>query len=306
MGWSTVLSPAKLNLFLEVTKRRDDGFHDLDTVMIKTTLCDRIGFRVRNDDRICMAVRHWEGEGQAIPVGPSNQVWRAVDLLRNKTGRLFGLDIVLDKRIPSRAGLGGGSSNAASTLLFLNRLLELELPSSELMALANQLGSDQAFFFARTAARCEGRGDRVTPLPTLPRLWFLIVMPPAGLDTGSVFRDLPVSTTPKSSQELCHDWRSLDARGVARHLFNRLEATSLARSPAMRPVLKALRLSRAAGAQMSGSGSACFGVYATHSQASRDRSLFRSRMPHCRTYLAAAAALLPHRALRTSPVLQES
>lgn len=174
-----LLAPAKVNLSFEIKGRRGDGFHEIETLMTPISLADRL------------TIEKGGGEGRidfscddpSLPAGDDNLVARAAKLFRERTGLRVGVTIALEKKIPHGAGLGGGSSDAAATLLGLNELFDAGLPSDELMKLAAQLGSDVPFFIARCPAICRGRGELVTPAPLDAKLDVLLLKPEFGVPT---------------------------------------------------------------------------------------------------------------------------
>ena len=197
----TVPAPAKLNLFLHVTGRRADGYHLLETLLVAVDVGDTITLTRRDDGAI---VRTTELAG----VAPQDDLAvRAAAALKRETGSAFGVDIALAKRVPLGSGMGGGSSDAASVLLALNRLWDANLPRAELMRLGVALGADVPFFLQGEPALARGIGERLTPV-TLPPLWVAVIVPPicgrdrfdfrgTGIDTkldvgenGSLFRGL--------------------------------------------------------------------------------------------------------------------
>ena len=185
-----VPAPAKLNLFLHVTGRRADGYHLLQSVFMLIDWCDTLHFELRTDGRIC---RHDLG----TPLPADDLITRAASLLQQTTDAPLGADISIDKRIPAQAGMGGGSSDAATTLLALNRLWNLNLPLPRLEQLGLQLGADVPFFLRGRNAWVEGVGEQITPID-LPEAHFCVIKPPAGVETASIFRhpDLERSTKP--------------------------------------------------------------------------------------------------------------
>jgi len=166
----TVLAPAKINLTLEVLAERQDSFHEIRSVMQAVDLCDSLRFQSGQDIEFRPDAPGWAA-GESL-------VSRAVSLLQESTGCAEGAVIGLTKRIPLVSGLGGDTSDAVATLRGLNRLWGLGLSPRELAGLASKLGSDGVFFLHGGAALVEGRGEVVTPLPPLPRMWVVIVMPP--------------------------------------------------------------------------------------------------------------------------------
>lgn len=178
-GWP---APAKINLFLHICGRRADGYHLLQTVFQFIDLCDTLYFTPRSDG----AVRRVG----ALPGVPPEQdlAVRAARLLQAHTGTEYGVDIVIEKRIPLGGGLGGGSSDAATTLWALNCLWGLGLDVDALAGLGLALGADVPVFVRGRAAWAEGVGERLTPLD-LPTPWFLLIVPPVSMPTAAVFAD---------------------------------------------------------------------------------------------------------------------
>jgi 4-diphosphocytidyl-2-C-methyl-D-erythritol kinase len=174
-----LLAPAKINLSFQIKGRHGDGFHEIETLMTPISLADRLTIeRAGDDGRIAFSC-----DDSSLPVGDDNLVVRAAKLFRERAGITAGIAIALEKKIPHGAGLGGGSSDAASTLLGLNELFEVGLPSNALMKLAAQLGSDVPFFIARSAAVCRGRGELVTPVSLKAQLNFILLKPDFSVPT---------------------------------------------------------------------------------------------------------------------------
>jgi 4-diphosphocytidyl-2-C-methyl-D-erythritol kinase len=176
------LAPAKLNLFLHITGRRPNGYHDLQSVFQLLIWGDTLHFTRRDDGKVTRVTD--------VPGVPeeSDLVVRAANLLKAHTGTAAGVDIEIDKRLPMGAGLGGGSSDAATTLLALNRLWELNVPRAELQALSVKLGADVPFFVFGKNAFAEGIGEDLAAVE-LPTRWFLVVTPPAHVPTAEIFSD---------------------------------------------------------------------------------------------------------------------
>ena len=186
-----VPAPAKLNLFLHVVGRRADGYHLLQSLFVLIDWTDTLHFERRSDARL---QRH--DLGAALPA--DDLTLTAARLLQRESGTPFGADLSIDKRVPWAAGLGGGSSDAASTLLALNRLWGLGWSRARLAGLAAQIGADVPFFIGGRNALVEGIGEQLTPLD-VPRQWLAVVKPAAGLATAAVFahpalvRDTPAA-----------------------------------------------------------------------------------------------------------------
>ena len=165
----TVLAPAKLNLTLEVLAKRPDGYHEIRSVIQTINLCDSLRFQLSQKITFKSNLPDWTSEKSLAP--------KAASLLQETTGCSKGTIIEVSKRIPLMSGLGGDSSDAAATLRGLNKLWRLGLSQEKLLELAAQLGSDVAFFLYGGTALVEGRGEVVTPLPTLPHRWVVLVVP---------------------------------------------------------------------------------------------------------------------------------
>ena len=172
-------APAKINLSFQIKGRREDGFHEIETLMAPISLTDSLTIDlVSGQDGL-----DFQCDDSSLPNGDDNLVVRAANLFRKTTGAAGGIKITLEKRIPHGAGLGGGSSDAASTLLGLNELFETHLDQKDLFKLGGEIGSDVPFFVARSAAVCRGRGELVEPT-TLPRRFsFLLLKPDFGVPT---------------------------------------------------------------------------------------------------------------------------
>lgn len=174
-----VAAPAKLNLFLHITGRRDDGYHLLQSVFVPIDWADTLHFELRRDGQLA---RH--DLSAALPA--DDLCLRAARALQAASGTTLGADISVDKQVPWGAGMGGGSSDAASTLLALNRLWQLGWPRDKLMALGLTLGADVPFFLGSGSAWVEGIGEKLTPL-ALPAQWFAVVKPAASIETRGIF-----------------------------------------------------------------------------------------------------------------------
>ncbi len=178
-----VLAPAKLNLFLHITGRRPDGFHLLQSVFMLIDWCDTLHFELRHDGIIS---RTDLGSTSPDLLPAEDLTVRAARALQAATGTSLGVNISLEKRIPSQAGMGGGSSDAASCLRALQRLWGVHLPPKEIQAIALTLGADVPFFLGAGHAWVEGIGEVLTPIQ-LPPAQFLVVKPPVGLSTPAIF-----------------------------------------------------------------------------------------------------------------------
>lgn len=198
---SSYYSPAKINLFLRVIRRRPDGFQELASLFQTISLCDILDIKPiehnSHDQLTCT--------DPTIPTDDNNLVLKAVNLFRRKTGLTFHVDIHLTKNIPHQAGLGGGSSNAATTLWALNELLNSPATLPQLMEWGAELGSDVPFFFSSGIAYCTGRGEIIQSMPPLPKTPVTIVKPKEGLSTPLIFKALDLNETSKTDPQLILD-----------------------------------------------------------------------------------------------------
>ncbi|MDX3773839.1 4-(cytidine 5'-diphospho)-2-C-methyl-D-erythritol kinase [Chromatiaceae bacterium AAb-1] len=212
----TLILPAvaKLNLFLHITGRRPDGYHNLQTLFQMLDFGDDLHYRLRSDNRINLSCN------QPALVNEQNLVLRAARLLQQHTGCTRGCDIYLEKRLPMGGGLGGGSSDAATTLLALNKLWKLQLPHDELATLGLKLGADVPVFVQGYTAFAEGVGEKLQPV-TLPEKYYLVVTPDCHVSTAEIFRhpDLPRNSPRLSIENLMStQWRN-DCQPLVEKLY---------------------------------------------------------------------------------------
>ena len=259
-----IRAPAKINLSLRVVGRRADGYHLLDTIMAPVSLYDEIDIRkvrvrVKNKKpappSIKVICKH-----PLVPNDEKNLVHRAARLLLAKAKSDQPIEIRLRKRIPVGAGLGGGSTDAAATLVGLNRLLKLGFSKKKLERLGLKLGADVPFFIRGRPARACGIGERLQPFGPLRRLWAVIIYPGFPVSTAWVYGNLPAKLT-KPSVNTSIASLLTGSGSLANLLVNDLERVSLSRYPKIGLLKQALLREGAAGSLMSGSGSSVFGVF---------------------------------------------
>lgn len=262
-----VQAPAKVNLFFEVLGKREDGYHDIETLVTPITLCDTLFFRESSAPGIDFTCRGVAARTAAsrlgddvVPQGPENLVVRAIDLLGRRAGVECGATVRLEKRIPSAAGLGGGSSDAAAALVAANAGWRLGWSNRRLAELGAELGSDVPLFFAEGAAICRGRGELVDPLGGFGNLHLVVVRPPAGLSTAAVYRICRTGDPPRPMAPLLDALRRGDLGRVGRLMFNRLESAAETLSPWIRRLRQEMEWMDCLGHQMSGSGTCYFGI----------------------------------------------
>jgi 4-diphosphocytidyl-2-C-methyl-D-erythritol kinase len=256
-------APAKLNLFLHVLGRRTDGYHDLQTVFQFLDHGDTLFFRPRGDG-VCRRV------GGPAEIDPEEDLAvRAARLLSQASGANLGADIQIEKRIPLGGGLGGGSSNAATTLVALNRLWNLGFTRDELASIGLRLGADVPVFVHGQASFAEGVGERLTPLD-LPEPWFLVVTPPVRVSTKEIF----------SAPELRRNTPRLSPAQfrAGSGTRNDCEPVTAARHPLVGEALKIV--SRFAPARMTGTGASVFAAFASRPEALMARSQLPASWSH--------------------------
>jgi 4-diphosphocytidyl-2-C-methyl-D-erythritol kinase len=244
-------SPAKINLFLQIIDRRQDGYHELATLMQTIDLGDWLTFRLGQRDRLRLS-------DPALPADGSNLILRAADLFRERTGLSFGVEVELDKRIPIQGGLGGGSSNAATTLWALNELCDRPASLGELIQWSGEIGSDIPFFFSCGTALCTGRGEIVRLLEPLPPRALSVVAPQVGLATASIFQrvDLALVTHADPEDLLLRFYRGETP------CFNDLTLPAYSAMPELGQLHRVLEERGSGPIVMSGTGSSliCFGA----------------------------------------------
>lgn len=251
MGF-TLWAPAKVNLYLEVLRKRADGYHEIRTVLQHVDLCDEIRIMGRAQE---ISV---ESVGLSCPTGEENLVHRAAALFLKTTGIRTGVRVQIVKRIPLGAGLGGGSSDAATTLWGLNRLFQADLSRERLEHLGAQLGSDVPFFFRGPTMWASGRGEELHPLPPFPPTWLLIVFPGFPVSTTWAFANLELTGEDKSIRVRAAAEEG-DYEPLLAAPWNRFEEVIFRRYPAIKQLKESLEAWGARPTLMTGSGSAVFG-----------------------------------------------
>jgi len=274
-----VTAPAKVNLHFEVLGKRPDGYHEVRTVMQAVSLCDEMVFTTRPDGQVSLTC-----SDDDLPCGDENLVVRAADGLREHCGVGYGAAIHLEKRIPVGGGLGGGSSDGAAALLALNRLWGLRVPMSELEELAAALGSDVAFFLRGGTALCEGRGERVTPVPCGRRLHYVLVMPPCHVSTARVYAAVQCGLTERTSgsKNVLEALAAGDLRRLGCLLQNDLQTHAMELYGELKDVWRELaQVSESCGFEgvlLTGSGSTFFALVSSQDQAERAAYALQSKL----------------------------
>ncbi len=251
-----VQAPAKINLGLVVQGKRTDGYHEIETIMQMVSLYDEIVIR-KSRRGIQVDTDH-----PNLPTGEENLVYQAADLLAREMNIVPSVRIRIHKRIPLGAGLGGGSSDAATTLAGLNRLWGLDLSRRRLMDLATRLGMDVPFFLFAPTALARGRGEILTRIPSpSPPLWVLLVDPGIPISTRSVYQGLKIGLTTKNKHISMRRFSVTAFEDAGICLENDLESVTFKKFPLLQEIKESLYDLGALFSLMSGSGSALFGIF---------------------------------------------
>lgn len=259
-------APAKINLCLDVLRKREDGYHDVEMVMTMVDLADRLEMSELPRDTIIIS-----SQAGYIPLDEKNLAFQAARLIKERYGVTRGVYIHLDKKIPVAAGLAGGSSDAAATLRGLNRLWGLGLTNTELEALGAELGSDVPFCVRGGTVLATGRGEVLTDAPAPPQCWVVLAKPPIHVSTAEVYRRLQVDRISErpSAGRMLEALRRRDVRDMCSAMGNVLEEVTFRLHPEVRQIKELMLRLGAEGALMSGSGPTVFGVVEKEAKVAR-------------------------------------
>lgn len=288
-----VVTPAKINLFLEVLRKRPDGFHEIETLIVAVAAYDRLIFVAETHEELALHCRWAEGLSAwqhghktdatarellygEIPRGPENLVWRATALVRERAGTRQGATICLVKQIPAAAGLGGASSDAAATLVAANIAWQLGWSRQRLLELAAELGSDIPFFLSRGAAVCRGRGEKIEAMRP-SRMHVVFVRPPVGLSTPQVYKACRPADRPLNAEVLTESLAKGDMTRAGSQLHNQLQPAAESLTPWIGRLRQEFERQDVVGHQMSGSGSSYFGLCRSARHARRVAARLRAR-----------------------------
>jgi len=253
-------SPAKVNLRLEVLRRRDDGYHEWRTILQKISLSDTVSVSLKKEKGISISTDH-----PRLPIGRGNLVYRAAQMILKKSEYKGGLHIDIRKEIPLGAGLGGGSSNAAATLKGLDQLLEIGLPTKELMKMGLGIGADVPFFFLDGAAIAAGVGERLKKME-LPDLSYVLINPNFEVSTRWAYQNFVLT---KRHFHFNLQGFVKTPEGISRLLWNDLEGVVSHKYPQIEGMKKMLLSAGALGALMTGSGPTVFGLFSGKREAEK-------------------------------------
>jgi len=253
-----VLSPAKINLFLKVLRKRDDGYHDIVSIMQPLSLCDEITIEMENGSGIIVSCVNAN-----IPCDRTNLAYRAAAEFFRSTGINRKLSITIKKNIPVAAGLGGGSSNAAAVLKALNEITSQNILTGKLIEIGARIGSDVPFFIVGKPCIARGRGEFLEPLG-LTKFWYILINPGFPVSTQWAYKNLNLTNSNEDiniaiSKVLLED--TIGIQYLQRLLFNDLEEVTIGKHPEIKELKSALSAVGALGGLMSGSGPTVFGIF---------------------------------------------
>jgi 4-diphosphocytidyl-2-C-methyl-D-erythritol kinase len=249
-----ILSPAKVNLFLKVTSKRPDGYHNLVSVVDIISIYDVMRLQEARGGEV--VVRDDQG---LLPRGAANTVYRAIMLIKEKYGIAAGMIVDVEKRIPIGSGLGGGSGNAATVMKELVRLWDLRVGASELAMTGRLVGADVPLFLYGKPCVMRGVGERISPID-LPVIWYIVIYPNAVVNTGDVYNNLRIVLT-RDENEVTFSGKFSRVRDIVNILENDLEEAAFFLCPRIKTIKERLKKAGALGSLMTGSGSAVFGVF---------------------------------------------
>lgn len=262
-------SPAKINLHLRVLGKREDGYHDIATLMQRISLYDEIEFSPREKGIVVKC------PGTPLPENEDNIVYKAAKSLFSQASCHSGIEITIRKKIPIAAGLGGGSSNAATTLVTLNDLMGFNYSTKNLMKIGAKLGADIPFFVFGKTAWAFGIGDRLQAAKNIPRLWFVLVNPRFDISTKGIYESLNLRLTNTTEKFSIRGFSTID--DIVRELYNDLEKVTLNLHPILKELKELLLSCGALGSLMSGSGPTVFGIFADKKDALRAEERLKAK-----------------------------
>ncbi|MDR3570485.1 MAG: 4-(cytidine 5'-diphospho)-2-C-methyl-D-erythritol kinase [Syntrophobacteraceae bacterium] len=271
--------PAKINLWLEVIGKRENGYHDISSLMLPISVFDRLTVAVRpGDGGIAITC-----DTPEIPADERNLAWRAADLYVKASGKKAGVDIGIEKRIPWGAGLGGGSSDAAGVLVALNSFFENAIPSGELETVALTLGADVPFFLASRPALATGVGEKLELAKSSPDYPLLLIKPPVFVATGWVYQSLKLTKQGAQIKLAGFEEKPYDFELL---VDNDLESVTVPRYPVIAAIKQWLIGRGALTASMSGSGPTVFGIFPTDQAAAEAAQIARKEWSDCWVHAA--------------------
>lgn len=264
---------AKINLGLDVVRRREDGYHEVRMIMQTIQLYDRLDIKRTQEPGIQIQTNL-----SFLPVNENNLIYKAAKLLMDEFSITDGVSVKLDKRIPVAAGMAGGSTDAAAMLIGVNRLFSLGLTKRQLMERGVQIGADVPYCIMRGTALAEGIGEALSPLPPMVKCPVLIAKPSISVSTKFVYQNLKLDDTTihPDIDRLIDDIKAKNLHDIAAHMGNVLETVTIPNYPVIDEIKKHMLSNGAVGAMMSGSGPAVFGLFDDEDTAKKAYKAMRS------------------------------
>jgi 4-(cytidine 5'-diphospho)-2-C-methyl-D-erythritol kinase len=264
---------AKINLGLDVVRRREDGYHEVRMIMQTIQLYDRLDIKRTQEPGIQIQTNL-----SFLPVNENNLIYKAAKLLMDEFSITDGVSVKLDKRIPVAAGMAGGSTDAAAMLIGVNRLFSLGLTKRELMERGVQIGADVPYCIMRGTALAEGIGEALSPLPPMVKCPVLIAKPSISVSTKFVYQNLKLDDTTihPDIDRLIDDIKAKNLHDIAAHMGNVLETVTISNYPVIDEIKKHMLSNGAVGAMMSGSGPTVFGLFDDEDTAKKAYKAMRS------------------------------
>lgn len=264
---------AKINLGLDVVRRREDGYHEVRMIMQTIQLYDRLDIKRTQEPGIQIQTNL-----SFLPVNENNLIYKAAKLLMDEFSITDGVSVKLDKRIPVAAGMAGGSTDAAAMLIGVNRLFSLGLTKRQLMERGVQIGADVPYCIMRGTALAEGIGEALSPLPPMVKCPVLIAKPSISVSTKFVYQNLKLDDTTihPDIDRLIDDIKAKNLHDIAAHMGNVLETVTIPNYPVIDEIKKHMLSNGALGAMMSGSGPTVFGLFDNEDTAKKAYKAMRS------------------------------
>lgn len=264
---------AKINLGLDVVRRREDGYHEVRMIMQTIQLYDRLDIKRTQEPGIQIQTNL-----SFLPVNENNLIYKAAKLLMDEFSIIDGVSVKLDKRIPVAAGMAGGSTDAAAMLIGVNRLFSLGLTKRQLMERGVQIGADVPYCIMRGTALAEGIGEALSPLPPMVKCPVLIAKPSISVSTKFVYQNLKLDDTTihPDIDRLIDDIKAKNLHDIAAHMGNVLETVTISNYPVIDEIKKHMLSNGAVGAMMSGSGPTVFGLFDDEDTAKKAYKAMRS------------------------------
>lgn len=262
---------AKINLCLDVLRRKENGYHEIETVMTNVDIADVLEIKELEEGKISLRSNNKE-----LAMDETNLIYKSILLLQKESKKNFGVEVILEKNIPMEAGMAGGSADAAATLKAVNKLFELNVSDERLLELGGELGADIPFCIMGGTVLASGTGEKLRKLKSLPKMKLLIAKPEAGLSTKKVYESLDIEALKlnlnkkgfihKDVQEMVSVIESDEVyeekiRKIAKSLYNVLEVPAIGLLPFITDIKKIMVENNCQGALMSGSGTAVFGIF---------------------------------------------